>query len=409
MRILLATYGSRGDVQPLLALALALEEVGHEVVFAAPPERAAWVGAHGIAFRPLGRDVTAFLDRMSCAHSPGAALRFVSFLRRELLLQFNRLEQAIEGADMALGSSLAFALATVAERRRVPYRFIAFTPQLIPSGAHPFMAFQTQGLPAWWNRATWRIVSLVDRFNLTRLINSYRRQQELPPIQDAWRHILGPKIIVASDRAVGEVPLDAGIPAVQTGYLHLEQPEVAVDGLEAFLASDRPPVYAGFGSMPRQDQEHNVPMLVRAARAAGQRIIIGRFWEGSSTYERADDVFFLKGYPHLKLFPRMAAVIHHGGAGTTATCAVSGVPQVIVPHVLDQYYWGHRVWRSGLGPRPIKRSTLGVRALSDAIRCCVSDERIRERAEKTAGSIDRRASLIRTVREIDMAANSFQG
>jgi hypothetical protein len=137
------------------------------------------------------------------------------------------------------------------------------------------------------------------------------------------------------DRAVGEVPLDARIPSIQTGYLHLELPEVAADGLEAFLASGRPPVYAGFGSMPRQDQAHNVPMLVRAARAAGQRIIIGRFWEGSSAYDKADDVFFLKDYPHLTLFPRMAAVIHHGGAGTTATCAVSGVPQVIVPHVLD--------------------------------------------------------------------------
>ena len=77
---------------------------------------------------------------------------------------------------------------------------------------------------------------------------------------------------------------------------------------------------------------------------------------------------------------------------------------MIVPHVLDQYYWGYRVWRSGLGPRPIKRSALGVRKLSKAVRCCVSDERIRERAEKTAGTIDRRASLERTVREIDMAA-----
>jgi len=212
-------------------------------------------------------------------------------------------------------------------------------------------------------------------------------------------------VIVASDRAVGAVPPDAGIPSVQTGYLHLEQPDVSVDGLEAFLASGRTPVYAGFGSMPEQDQSHIVPMLVQAARAVDRRIIIGRFWEGSSAYDKAQDVFFLKGYPHLKLFPRMAAVIHHGGAGTTATCAVSGVPQVIVPHVLDQYYWGHRVWRSGLGPRPIKRSALRVRALSDAVHCCVSDKGIRERAEKTAGAIDRRISLARTVHEIGMAAN----
>ncbi len=402
MRILLATYGSRGDVQPLLALAVALEEAGHEVVFAAPPERAPWVRAHGIAFHALGRDVTAFLDRMSCVHSPAAALRFVSFLRKELPLQFDRLEHAIKGVDMAVGSSLAFGLATVAERRCIPYRFIAFTPQLIPSGAHPFMAFKTQGLPAWWNRSTWRIVSVADRFNVTRLINRWRRERGLPPIRDAWRHILGPKVIVASDRVLGAVPQDAGIPSVQTGYLHLEQPDLSVDGLEAFLASGRPPVYAGFGSMPKQDQAHILPMLVRAARAADQRIIIERSWEGGSTYDREQDVFFLGGYPHLKLFPRMAAVIHHGGAGTTATCALSGVPQIIVPHVLDQHYWGHRVWRSGLGPRPIKRSALGVRALSNAVRCCVSDQRIRERAEKTAGVIDRRISLARMVNEIGM-------
>jgi vancomycin aglycone glucosyltransferase len=405
MRILLATYGSRGDVQPLLALAVALEEAGHEVVFAAPPERAPWLRAYGFAFHALGRDFTAFLDRMACAHSPAAALRFVSFLRKELPLQFDRLEHAIEGADLALGSSLAFALATVAELRRVPYRFIAFTPQLIPSGAHPFMAFQTQGLPAWWNRATWRMISVADRFNLTRLINRCRRERGLPPVRDAWRHILGPKVIVASDRAVGAVPPDAGIPSEQTGYLHLEQPDVSVDGLEAFLASGRPPVYAGFGSMPGQDQPHMVPMLVRAARAVDRRIIIGRFREGSTAYDKAQDVFFLKGYPHLKLFPRMAAVIHHGGAGTTATCAVSGVPQVIVPHVLDQHYWGHRVWLSGLGPRPIRRSALRVRALSNAVQCCVSDERVRERAGKTAGVIDRRISLALTVHEIGMAAS----
>ncbi len=403
MDILIATYGSRGDVQPLLALALALRQAGHRVAMAAPPEREAWVQGHGIAFLSLGRNVTAFLDGMPRAHSPAAALRFVSFMRQELLRQFDRLDQAVQGADLALGSSLAFALATVAERRGIPYRFIAFTPQLLPSGDHPFMAFRSQGLPAWWNRLTWRTVHVLDRVNLTRLLNGCRRERGLPPVRDAWRHVLGPRVIVASDPGVAAVPADAGVPSVQTGYLHLEQADVAVEGLESFLSAGRAPVYAGFGSMPRRDQERNVPLLVGAARKAGRRIVIGRFWGEATVCGGDKDVFFLKGYPHLKLFPRTAAVIHHGGAGTTATCAVSGVPQVIVPHVLDQYYWGDRVWRAGLGPRPVKRSSLGVRGLAGALAQC-DDPRIREKVRTTARAIDPRAGLARAVREIEAAA-----
>lgn len=403
MDILIATYGSRGDVQPLLALALALQGAGHRVVMAAPPEREDWVQGHGVAFLPLGRNVTAFLDGMPKAHSPAAALRFASFMRQELLRQFDRLEQAVQGVDLALGASLAFALATVAERHGIPYRFIAFTPQLIPSGDHPFMAFRSQGLPAWWNRLTWRAVHVLDRVNLTRLLNGCRRERGLPPVRDAWRHVLGPRVIVASDPAVAVVPEDAGVPSVQTGYLHLEQPDAAVEGLEAFLSAGPAPVYAGFGSMPRRDQERNVQLLVRAAREAGLRIVIGRFWEGTTACDGDKDVFFLKGYPHLKLFPRTAAVVHHGGAGTTATCAASGTPQVIVPHVLDQYYWGDRVWRAGLGPRPVKRSNLGVRRLAGALAQCEAPG-IRERVRATARGIDRGAGLARAVREVEAAA-----
>ena len=88
-------------------------------------------------------------------------------------------------------------------------------------------------------------------------------------------------------------------------------------------------------------------MIVQAARSTGRRVIICKFWEEPSEFSNSTDVFFIRRYPHLKLFPNMAAVIHHGGAGTTA---ISGIPQIIVPHILDQYYWGYQVYQSYLGP-----------------------------------------------------------
>jgi UDP:flavonoid glycosyltransferase YjiC (YdhE family) len=105
-------------------------------------------------------------------------------------------------------------------------------------------------------------------------------------------------------------------------------------------------------------------------------------------------------YPHLKLFPNMAAVIHHGGAGTTATTAISGVPQIIVPHLLDQYYWGNQIYQSNLGPRPIWRSELTSKRLAATIRECLSNDRIRQKAKEASVIIKQQDSLEFTVSEI---------
>jgi UDP:flavonoid glycosyltransferase YjiC (YdhE family) len=128
--------------------------------------------------------------------------------------------------------------------------------------------------------------------------------------------------------------------------------------------------------------------------------VIGKFWDEPSEFSNSQDIFFIQKYPHLKLFPKMAAVIHHGGAGTTATTAVSGVPQIIVPHLLDQYYWGNQIYQSGLGPRPIWRSELTSKKLAKAIRQCLSNEHFRQKARETAEIIKQQDSLEMTVNEI---------
>lgn len=225
MKIVLATYGSRGDVQPMLALSLALKSEGHDVLLAAPPEKADWAEQLGCPFHSLGADLTAFLDSVNDAHSYRSAARFFFFIRNEINLQFEILPKMIAGADLVIGSSLAFALRSVAEYMGIEYRYIAFTPQLLPSGYHPFPAIKQHGFPKWFNRLTWRVVKLFDRFNLTLMVNRKRKQIGLPSIQDSWLHILGRHVFVASDKAISEVPPDIEPTCTQTGYMHLNQPD----------------------------------------------------------------------------------------------------------------------------------------------------------------------------------------
>lgn len=143
-----------------------------------------------------------------------------------------------------------------------------------------------------------------------------------------------------------------------------------------------------------------MPLIVQAARTEGRRVVIAKFWDEPSEFSGADDVFFIKGYPHLKLFPHMAAVIHHGGAGTTASRAFSGVPQIIVAHALDQYYWGNQVFRSSLGPKPIWRSKSTSHKLADAIHECISNDSMRQKAKTASEMIRQQDGVELTAREL---------
>lgn len=400
MKIVLATFGSRGDVQPMLALSLALQSAGHRVLLAAPPEKGEWARQMGCPFQPLGDDITAFIDTMKDIHSARSAILSIRYLRKEFRSQFHIFPKIIAGADLVVGASLVGALSSVAESMGIAYRYVAFSPSTLPSCHYPFPFCKHQGLPKYYNRITWQTAKIFDRFNLTSLMNKGRRQLGLAPVKDAWLNILGQRVIVATDKAVSSIPGDVESDVSQTGYLHLDQGDQHLEALERFLDAGPPPVYAGFGSMPKKDQSGNIPMIIRAARSVGRRVVIAKFWEEPSEFRHSDDVFFISRYPHLKLFPRMAAVIHHGGAGTVATSAISGVPQIVIPHLLDQYYWGSQIYRSNLGPKPIWRPRLTSRKLAGAIHETLSHNRMKQKATAISRMIDRQNSLDMAVREL---------
>lgn len=401
MRIVLATCGSRGDVQPMIALTKALEKAGHDPVLLGPPERLEWAGSHGCPYIPFGQNVTAFIDNMNHPLAVGSIKGFFFFIRQAVKDQLRLLPDYLEGADRFVASSLVFGGSTIAEEMKIPYRYIAFSPQVIPSADHPFPVVRTQTFPRQWNGISWRLARFLDRPNITGLLNRFRRKHHLHPINDGWDNVLGLHPILACDPEIAGIPEDCKRKVDQTGYLHLSDSDAGAPNIDRFVGRQSRIVFAGFGSMPAKDQQRHFKMLIRSARKHGCAIIISAPWLSGDVEQPSRDVLMIRQVPHRDLFPKMAAVIHHGGAGTTATALLSGVPQVIVPHILDQYYHAHKIFCSQLGPEPIWRSCLDVKKLTAALGRALGDPIIRSSAKKTAMSVDPERSLENAVLSVE--------
>ncbi len=403
MKIVLTTCGSRGDVQPMIALTLALIQEGHTCLLAGPPEKADWAGKLGCPYLSFGSDVTAVIDRMDTVLSIKSSAGFVTLVRQSLVHQLRQLPQIFKDADMVIASSLVFGASTIAQKMGIAYRYVAFTPQLFPSRDHPFPAIQNQNLSHALNRLSWTAAHWLDKINITWILNRFRKANGLDPIADAWAHVLGEFPIAACDKAVAKIPDDVAQKVTQTGYLHLESDTHLDKDIQRFIREGSPPYYAGFGSMPPKDQKKNVPLLIKAAKTLGRRIVISAFWQKQTGEQNEPNVFFVRQAPHTKLFPKMDLIIHHGGAGTTATATASGIPQVIIPHILDQYYHGQKIYEAGLGPKPVWRAHLNSHNLIRAMDAALSNPDMRQKALEAGNSIDPATSLERTVQAIEEA------
>jgi len=386
MRVALAPDGSRGDVAPMLALAQRLRALGHGVVVCAPADARAPVEAGGFEFRSVSRSVRAFLEREAPAIT-GGALRQSRAAQRYFALaieeQFENLPGATADADLVIGAGVQLAAPSAAELHGVPYRYVAYCPALLRSALHPPAAVRPQRLPAWANRLAWRGF-VFDLNRRTRASIDHRRAiLGLAPVADPYRYVLGDRpVVLACDARLGPAPPDFEQEVEQVGYLHPEPGEPLPAKLESLLESGPPPVYLGFGSMTDPDPAATTRLLVRAVAKAGRRAILSQGWARLGDVPLPGAIQLCGPVDHGRLFPRVAAVVHHGGADTTATAARAGVPQVPVPHLMDQFYWADRASRLGLATPGIPRRRLDAQLLANAIRECLDNEVLRERARE---------------------------
>jgi sterol 3beta-glucosyltransferase len=419
MKITMIAFGTRGDVQPALALGKALQARGHAVQMIAGANFTSWIAQHGI------QPITASVDMQQVMASEDGQmwverglhpLESVRAMKRLLdrygLAMMHDALRASEGTETVISSFTSdIYAASIAEAVGARHVSIPLQPALVAtrSGAATPQAPRpnsTSILNWLWGRLLiepfgWRLIG--------RLHNQFRRETLGLPAQTyrESRRALR-RMLVVQGFSARVVPHPADWPqSIRTaGYWFLNESsgwEPPRELLE-FLDGGEPPVCVGFGSMTGRDPAAWTRLVVDALAQSGRRGILQSGWAGIGGVELPPSVYLLDSAPHDWLFPRLAAAVHHGGAGTTGESLRAGVPTVIVPHMADQPFWGSRVAALGAGPRPIPRPKATAAILAAAIREATSNPLIRERAATLGAQIRAEDGVRRAVEMIEHQA-----
>jgi UDP:flavonoid glycosyltransferase YjiC (YdhE family) len=412
MHITILSHGSRGDVQPYVALGVGLQRAGHTVRLAAPQFFERFISEQGLAFAPLAGDPTRLAQALAdrAGWNPLRTGLVISEYALPLAAQVQvDVNRACQGTDVVIHSFLTTIAGHQAARQLdVP----DFSALLIPIFA-PTAAFSSPALPefplgSFYNRLTHNIFTQ-SFWQGSRLAYNWVVRRKYPhlPRLSGWPFCPSNRrrtpILYGFSPHVIPRPPDWGEDVHVTGYWFLETapnwhpPADLVD----FLEAGPPPVYIGFGSMITRDSKKLLSVVLDALARTGQRGLLLSGWGRLGRVNLPDHVFRIESAPHDWLFPRMAAIMHHGGAGTTAAALRAGVPAIITPFTSDQPFWGQRVYQLGVGPKLIPRQKLTTEKLVQAIDLAIGDRTMRQRAAELGKRIRAEAGVARAVETIE--------
>jgi vancomycin aglycone glucosyltransferase len=353
MRVLLSTIGSRGDVQPLVALASQLRALGQEVRLCVPPDFQHWIESLGIPVTPIGPEVRKFAAASRPATpAPPSPEQMRQVIEATVATQFETIAAAAQGCNaIVAATALQIAARSVAEGMGIPYVFAVYSTTVLPSPHHAPPPLRTLGqtpAPATAdNRKLWAEEGQHWNDMWGAALNSHRTSMGLAPVDDVRRYMFTDRPWLAADPTLAPWP-DPADPAVfQTGAWILPDERALSPELETFLDAGEPPVYFGFGSVHAPQELSQV--MIQTARALGRRAIVSRGWADLTLVDNEPDCMAIGEVNLQALLKRVAAVVHHGGAGTTTLAALAGAPQVVIPQVYDQHYWAQRIHHLGIG------------------------------------------------------------
>jgi sterol 3beta-glucosyltransferase len=402
MQMTLHAFGSRGDVQPYIALGQGLMAAGHSVSVNTHTLFESLVRDNGLAFSPISGDPRQVLLSQAVADIGSNPIKLSQWLRTNFKPHLDEIFRetlaAAHGADLLLISSIALAAWHVAQKLQIPAIGLGlqpFTPTpefpgsmaAPPPGWLPFKGVYNYLSAKLGTQATFSMMrpllneSWASVLDLPPLSRRYYWQMDSPRSQVPFISGFSPSVVPR--------PANWG-PAIQiAGYWFLDasQDYEPPSTLRSFLEAGSPPVYVGFGSMVDHDREKMTRLVAEAVRLAGQRAILLGGWSELGSADLPDFIFRVASVPHDWLFPRVAAVVHHGGAGTTAAGLRAGKPTVVVPFFGDQAFWAWRVHQLGAGPRWVPRTRLTAEKLAASMQRAVEDAAMRQRANELGARI----------------------
>ena len=375
LRLVLASVGSRGDVQPMLSLGQVLRQHGHSVLIAAPPDFETWVQSMGFDFAPVGQHMQQYLAD-NPAVLTGNVRRATPLLKRyfadSLPPQMQELLTICADADAMVWAGLAIAAPSAAERLGIPALGVLYSTCMVPSGLHPPPTVRWHGLAAWINHTLWWLHDRLAASMLGLPLNQARRRAGLAEVNLRDYLLHGCDYAIATDETL--FPGDPAWPSnlQRANYLFLDDPAPLDPELDAWLQDGEPPIYIGFGSMGGPGTQRMEKLLPQALEDSSRRCLIAAGWAGLGTQTLPSGWRRVATAPHALLFPRLAVVVHHGGSGTTAQALRAGVPQVLLPLILDQYHHAHRLYVAGLTPAPVSMERISAKQLSQSIEAAIA-------------------------------------
>jgi sterol 3beta-glucosyltransferase len=390
--IVIVASGTRGDVQPYIALGQGLSQAGYRVRLLTSHNFESLVTEAGLHFSSMGPSAEDILnsEEWQKLTESGNFLRILKKMRAEMkqrAAEFaGQLPPLLERSDLMItGMAGMGGSFTVAGMLNIPV-IQAYVVPFTPTRAFPSPLVPALPLGAALNRLSFHITRQMF-WQSTRAGDAATREVlglGKAPFWGPYRSLVWERIpaLYGYSRHVLPQPADWPQNHVVTGYWFLDAAEgwTPPADLLAFLNAGEPPVYIGFGSMRTQNPEQVGRIALEALERSGQRGVIATGWGGLIPSNIPDTVHLISSMPHGWLLPRMAAVVHHGGAGTTAAGLRSGVPSIVIPFMGDQPFWGRRVYDLGVGPQPIPRKKLTAQRLADAISLAVTDRKMQQTA-----------------------------
>jgi sterol 3beta-glucosyltransferase len=394
VRVLISTQGTRGDVQPFVALARALGRRGHSVSMCAPEGFRSTIERHGIDYAYMSNAVLELTEAVLRAPTRTEQRRlfkgFGAIIRAGLEDEW-RAAQALQ-PEMLVYHSKALGSHHIAEKLGVA-EFLAMPLPLTPTRAFPAPLIPFSQLGGWLNKLSYRLISLGHAI-WNGATNDFRVRtlglHALPRFHDVMRRRDGSPVPALYGYTAHLLPRPPDWPAHVhvTGAWFLDEADAweAPSELCTFLERGATPVYIGFGSMGAAHAQARTSTVFEAVALTGVRAVLASGWGGLQASALPATAFMLDAAPHDWLFPRVKVVVHHGGAGSTMAGLRAGKVTVVCPFLGDQPFWGHAVHRAGVGPAPLSQRSLSPSRLAEAI-CSALDPRLTARAAELGDRI----------------------
>jgi len=420
MNITIMTSGTEGDIYPYVALAKGLKARGFEATVVTQLEFEALVREHGLDYRPIRMNFSELMKTEESKAALDGDRKAARKLSREVFCPAlestcRDLWEAVQDSDAIISNHVHYYARHMADKLRIPFLFVTCSPFLSPTRAFPFMFFTTKDLGGPLNRLSYLAVrslpvkeypyiakwyregpgmSIGSRFG-----NVLRRKGRPIPVMYYFSPLLLPR------------PRDWPEDTLMAGYWPLERkaPWEPPEALEAFLSSGPPPVYIGFGSMVTRHRERVSRIVASALKKTGERAVIYAGTGGILDPKMPEQVYYSDFIPHDRLFPKVKAVVHHGGTGTLSQGLKHGKPTVICPVIADQVFWGSVVHKLGVGPPPFKQRFRDLTAdlLAEAIRSATTDESMRRKAEKLGEGLRQEDAMGNAVKFVEMQSDKW--